>query len=102
MAPKSYQPPVPPNPCTSFRETADEVTADADNYVTTTLQPSGGAHSDKHSEIGGALNLGKTSSVSSACLRMKRRIETEKRLARRARAIQQLLLRAKSGPDPFA
>ncbi len=48
----------------------------------------------KHSEIGGALGLEKTSSVSSACLRMKRRIETEKRLARRARDIQQLLLKS--------
>jgi hypothetical protein len=48
----------------------------------------------KHSEIGGALGLEKTSSVSSACLRMKRRIETEKRLARRARDIQRLLLKS--------
>ena len=48
----------------------------------------------KHSEIGGALGLEKTSSVSSACLRMKRRIETEKHLARRARDIQKLLLRS--------
>jgi len=36
----------------------------------------------KHSEIDGTLNLEKTSSVSSGCLRMQRRIETEKRLAR--------------------
>jgi len=48
----------------------------------------------KHSEIGGALGLEKTSSVSSACLRTKRRIETEKHLARRARDIQQLLLKS--------
>lgn len=44
VTPKSYQAPVPPNPCTSFRGTPDEATADADNYVTTTLQPSGGAN----------------------------------------------------------
>jgi chromosomal replication initiation ATPase DnaA len=48
----------------------------------------------KHSEIGGALNLEKTSSVSSACLRMKRRVETEKHLARRAQDIERLLLKS--------
>ena len=47
----------------------------------------------KHSEIGGALGLEKTSSVSSACLRMKRRIETEKHLARRARDIQKSIIK---------
>ena len=58
----------------------------------------------KHSEIGGALGLEKTFSVSSACLRMKWRIETEKRLARRARDIQRKP-KANLTPllhDPFA
>lgn len=41
---KAYQAPVSPNPCTDFRGTPDEATADADNYVTTTLQPRGGAN----------------------------------------------------------
>jgi hypothetical protein len=44
VQPKSYVPPVAPNPCTSFRGTPDEATADADGYVDTTLQPSGGAN----------------------------------------------------------
>jgi hypothetical protein len=44
VTPKSYQPPVPPNPCTNFRGTPDEATADAANYVTTSLQPTGGAN----------------------------------------------------------
>src|SRR5215510_13819506 len=48
----------------------------------------------KHSQIGGALSLEKTSSATSACLRMKRRIEKEKSLARRALDIHQLLLKS--------
>ncbi len=42
----------------------------------------------KHSEIGSVLGLKKTSSVSSACLRMKARVEAERTIARRARRIE--------------
>jgi len=42
----------------------------------------------KHSEIGMVLGLEKTSSVSSACLRMKARVGVERRIARRARRIE--------------
>ena len=43
----------------------------------------------KHSEIGRVLGLEKTSSVSSACLRMKARAEAERKIARRARRIEE-------------
>jgi len=42
----------------------------------------------KHSEIGRVLGLDKTSSVSSVCLRMKARVEVERKLARRVRRIE--------------
>ncbi|OGP97072.1 MAG: hypothetical protein A2W10_00635 [Deltaproteobacteria bacterium RBG_16_55_12] len=42
----------------------------------------------KHSEIGRVLGLEKTSSVSSACLRMKARVGLEKKTARTARKIE--------------
>ena len=42
----------------------------------------------KHSEIGRVLGLEKTSSVSSACLRMKARVGGERKMARRARSIE--------------
>ena len=45
----------------------------------------------KLTEIGKVLGLEKYSSVSSACLSMKGRIENEKRLARRARNVEKLL-----------
>ena len=45
----------------------------------------------KHGEIGKVLRLEKTSSVSSVCLRMKARVEVEKKIARRARKIKELL-----------
>lgn len=48
----------------------------------------------KHGEIGRALGLEKSSSVSSSCLRMKRRVEGEKRTARRAQQIERLLLKS--------
>ena len=44
----------------------------------------------KHSEIGRVLGLEKTSSVSSACLRMKARAEAERKIARRARRIEEI------------
>jgi hypothetical protein len=47
-----------------------------------------GGQGHKHSEIDGASNVEKTSSVSSGCTRMKQMTETEKRLPRRARDIQ--------------
>jgi REP element-mobilizing transposase RayT len=42
----------------------------------------------KHSEIGRVLGLEKTSSVSSACLRMKARVGAERKIARRAQRIE--------------
>ena len=45
----------------------------------------------KHSEIGRVLGLDKTSSVSSACLRMKARVEVERKIARKARRIEEEL-----------
>jgi len=46
----------------------------------------------KHSEIiVRVLGLEKTSSVSSACLRMKARVEAERRIVRRARGIEEEL-----------
>jgi REP element-mobilizing transposase RayT len=48
----------------------------------------------EHSEIGKVLGLEKTSSVSSACLRMKQRVESDRRMGRRARQIEQLLLKS--------
>jgi len=45
----------------------------------------------KLTDIGKVLGLEKCSSVSSACLSMKGRIETEKRLARRIRSVEKLL-----------
>ena len=45
----------------------------------------------KHSEIGRVLGLEKTSSVSSACLRMKARVGVKRRIARRARRIEEEL-----------
>lgn len=48
----------------------------------------------KHSEIGRVLGLEKVSSVSTACLRMKLRVGTQRRLARRARQIEETLLKS--------
>jgi REP element-mobilizing transposase RayT len=45
----------------------------------------------RHSEIGRVLGLEKTSSVSSACLRMKARVEVDRKIARRARRIEEEL-----------
>ena len=45
----------------------------------------------RHSEIGSVLGLEKTSSVSSACSRMKARVGTEGRITRRARKIEEEL-----------
>ncbi len=45
----------------------------------------------KHSEIGKVLGLEKSSSVSSACLRMKARVVAETNVGRRARRIEQAL-----------
>ena len=45
----------------------------------------------RHSEIGRVLGLEKTSSVSSACLRMKARVGAERRITRRARKIEEEL-----------
>ncbi len=46
----------------------------------------------KHSEIGRVLGLEKTSSVSSACLGMKARAGAERRIAHKAREIEEGLL----------
>jgi REP element-mobilizing transposase RayT len=43
----------------------------------------------KHSEIGRVLGLEKASSVSSSCLRMKARVEADKKIALRARRIEE-------------
>ena len=45
----------------------------------------------KHSEIGRVLGLEKTSTVSSACMRIKARAGAERRIARRARDIEEEL-----------
>jgi hypothetical protein len=45
----------------------------------------------KHGEIGKVMGLEKTSSVSSACLRMKARLAAERKLGRRARRIEEAL-----------
>lgn len=45
----------------------------------------------RHSEIGRVLGLNKTSSVSSACLRMKARVGVERRIARKAQRIEEEL-----------
>ena len=45
----------------------------------------------RHSEIGRVLGLEKTSSVSSACLRMKARVGVDRRIARRAQKIEEKL-----------
>ena len=55
----------------------------------------------KHEEIGKTVGLGKTSSVSSAYLLMKKRMFKEKELVRRVRRIEQSLQTAKSRLDPF-
>ena len=47
----------------------------------------------KLTEIGKVLGLEKYSSVSSACLAMKERIDKEKRLARQVRKVEELLLK---------
>ena len=52
-----------------------------------------GAH--KHEEIGKAVGLDKTSSVSSAYLLMKRRVAKEKQLVRRVRRIEETLTNSK-------
>jgi REP element-mobilizing transposase RayT len=57
-------------------------------YLARTL----GGH--KHSEIGRVLGLEKSSSVSSACLRIKARIGVETRIARRARKIEETLYKS--------
>lgn len=46
----------------------------------------------KHSEIGKVMGLEKTSSVSSACLRMKARVAAQRTVGRRARRIEEALL----------
>jgi chromosomal replication initiation ATPase DnaA len=48
----------------------------------------------RHSEIGKVLGLEKSSSVSSACLRMKARVGVERKLARRGRRIEEELLKS--------
>ena len=48
----------------------------------------------KLTEIGRVLGLEKYSSVSSACLAMKARVEKERRLARRVRKVERLLLKS--------
>ena len=45
----------------------------------------------KHGEIGKVLGLEKTSSVSSVCLRMKARVEADRRIGRRAQRIEKEL-----------
>jgi chromosomal replication initiation ATPase DnaA len=45
----------------------------------------------KHSEIGKVMGLEKTSSVSSACLRMKARVAAQRKVGRRARRIEEEL-----------
>jgi len=45
----------------------------------------------KHGEIGKVMGLEKTSSVSSACLRMKARVAAERKFGRRARRIEEAL-----------
>jgi chromosomal replication initiation ATPase DnaA len=45
----------------------------------------------KHGDIGKAMGLEKTSSVSSACLRMKSRMAAETKVGRRARRIEEAL-----------
>jgi REP-associated tyrosine transposase len=49
----------------------------------------------KHEEIGKAVGLGNASSVSSAYLLMKKRVAKERRLARKIRRIEQVLVRSK-------
>ena len=49
----------------------------------------------KHEEIGRAVGLGKTSSVSSAYLLMKERVAKEKELHRRVRRIEKALTNSK-------
>ena len=49
----------------------------------------------KHEEIGKMLGLEKTSSVSSAYLRMKARVARDKQLARRVRRIEEMVLKSK-------
>jgi chromosomal replication initiation ATPase DnaA len=48
----------------------------------------------KHSDIGRLLGLEKTSSVSSVCLRMKARAGVERKIARRARSIEEELTKS--------
>jgi len=49
----------------------------------------------KHGEIGKVVGLDKTSSVSSAYLRMKVRVTEERQLTRRIRRIEEALLKSK-------
>jgi chromosomal replication initiation ATPase DnaA len=49
----------------------------------------------KHGEIGKVVGLEKTSSVSSAYLRMKTRVAEEKQLVRRVRRIEEALTKGK-------
>ena len=49
----------------------------------------------KHGEIGKVVGLDKTSSVSSAYLRMKVRVTEERQLTRRIRRIEEVLLKGK-------
>jgi len=49
----------------------------------------------KHGEIGKVVGLDKTSSVSSAYLRMKVRVTEERQLTRRIRRIEEALLKGK-------
>ena len=55
----------------------------------------------KLTDIGKLLGVEKYSSVSSACLSMKGRIETEKRLATRPRNVEKLLISQQQTPFPF-
>src|SRR5258706_11497302 len=56
----------------------------------------------KHSEIGKALGLEKTSSVSSVCLRMKARAALERKIARRVRRIEaELTLKSQERTRPL-
>ena len=50
----------------------------------------------KQAEIGKAVGLEKTSSVSSAYLRMKSRVAQERKLARRVRRIEEVLSKSKT------
>jgi putative transposase len=56
----------------------------------------------RHNEIGKLLGLEKTSSVSSAYLRMKARVAEERQLVRRVRRIEEALFKSKRRVTPFS